>query len=119
MQSVWFSRYNIVGDGTPQALIPILTGKTELELPDTRKRLSNTNFVNVYPFIWNDFKDIGYVTGYFEDEPNTGIFTYRLKGFDVNFLPLICVSLLIHFLISRDNLPIITCDLITYQRIKR
>ncbi|KOB72244.1 Uncharacterized protein OBRU01_12570, partial [Operophtera brumata] len=29
--------YNIVGDGTPAALFPILTGKTELELPDFRK----------------------------------------------------------------------------------
>lgn len=28
--------YNIVGDGTPQAFIPILTGATEEELPLTR-----------------------------------------------------------------------------------
>lgn len=79
-----FFRYNIVGDGTPQALIPILTGKTELELPDTRKRLSDSNFVNVYPFAWKDFKKNGYVTGFFEDLPYTGIFTYRLRGFDVS-----------------------------------
>ncbi|GIY06872.1 uncharacterized protein CDAR_76931 [Caerostris darwini] len=31
--------YNIVGDGTPQALIPILTGSTEAELPETRRGL--------------------------------------------------------------------------------
>ncbi|XP_060838613.1 uncharacterized protein LOC132920325 isoform X2 [Rhopalosiphum padi] len=75
--------YNIVGDGTPQALIPILTGRTELELPDTRKRMGNkASYVNVYPFIWNEFKKHGYVTGYAEDVPNLGIFTYRLKGFD-------------------------------------
>jgi Protein of unknown function (DUF229) len=73
--------YNIVGDGTPQALIPILTGsynlycmklfftcvstgETELELPETRKRMgSNANYVNIYPFIWNQFREKGYVTG--------------------------------------------------------
>ncbi|XP_065217381.1 uncharacterized protein LOC135843428 [Planococcus citri] len=74
--------YNIIGDGTPQALIPILTGKTELEMPDTRKRMgSKASHVNVYPFIWNDFRKFGYVTGYMEDMPNAGVFTYRLKGF--------------------------------------
>ena len=56
--------YNIVGDGTSQALIPMLTGKTELELPETRKRKGIVAYnVNVYPFVWNDFKDQGYLTG--------------------------------------------------------
>ncbi|GLG93133.1 Uncharacterized protein GBIM_00623 [Gryllus bimaculatus] len=75
--------YNIVGDGTPQALIPILTGKTELELPETRKRMGDkASYVNVYPFAWKDFRANGYVTGYAEDCPSIGTFTYRLKGFD-------------------------------------
>lgn len=75
--------YNIVGDGTPQALIPILTGKTELELPETRKRMgSKAHYVNVYPTIWNRYKESGYITGFMEDVPNIGTFTYRLKGFD-------------------------------------
>lgn len=56
--------YNIVGDGTPQALIPILTGRTELELPETRKRMGEkASFVNVYPFVWKDYQANGYVTG--------------------------------------------------------
>lgn len=75
--------YNIIGDGTPQALIPILTGKTELELPDTRKRVFNSKFVNAYPFVWNDYRDAGYVTGFFEDVAELGTFTYRLNGFKV------------------------------------
>ncbi|GIX73717.1 uncharacterized protein CEXT_20841 [Caerostris extrusa] len=74
--------YNIVGDGTPQALIPMLTGYTELELPETRKRMNDANFVNVYPFAWKNFTASGYVTAYGEDVPYTGVFTYRLKGFD-------------------------------------
>ncbi|XP_015587681.1 uncharacterized protein LOC107264194 isoform X2 [Cephus cinctus] len=74
--------YNIVGDGTPQALTPILTGKVEIELPDTRKRMGVlANFVNVYPFIWNKYKESGYITGFMEDDQKTGTFTYRLKGF--------------------------------------
>ncbi|XP_042204483.1 uncharacterized protein LOC121854141 isoform X2 [Homarus americanus] len=75
--------YNIVGDGTPQQLIPILTGKTELELPETRRRMGEqAQYVNTYPFIWNDFKKNGYVTLYAEDLPHVGTFQYRLRGFD-------------------------------------
>lgn len=74
--------YNIVGDGTPQALIPITTGKIELELPETRKRMgSKADYVDVYPMIWKEYKDNGYVTGFMEDVPHIGTFTYRLKGF--------------------------------------
>lgn len=74
--------YNIVGDGTPQALIPILTGKIELELPDTRKRMGQkANYVDVYPIIWNQYKKNGYITGFMEDVHYIGTFTYRLKGF--------------------------------------
>lgn len=36
--AVTLKGYNIVGDGTPQAFIPILTAQTEEELPLTRKR---------------------------------------------------------------------------------
>lgn len=82
LKSVVLKGYNIVGDGTPQALIPILTGYTELELPETRKRMSNANFVNIYPFVWKNFSASGYVTAWGEDCPYTGTFTYRLKGFD-------------------------------------
>jgi len=74
--------YNIVGDGTPQALIPILTGKIELELPETRKRIQKANYVNVYPMIWKKYEEYGYITSFMEDVPYIGTFTYRLKGFD-------------------------------------
>lgn len=73
--------YNIVGDGTPQALIPILTGFTELELPETRKRYKNSDFVNVYPMIWKEYEKYGYVTSFNEDVPHIGTFSYRLNGF--------------------------------------
>ncbi|KAL2720926.1 uncharacterized protein V1478_009972 [Vespula squamosa] len=74
--------YNIVGDGTPQALIPILTGKIELELPETRKRMrQKAQYVNIYPMVWKEYKEKGYITGFMEDVHQIGTFTYRLKGF--------------------------------------
>lgn len=73
-----------MGDGTPQALIPILTGKTELELPDTRKRIPDTEYVNSYPFVWYDYRRHGYATAFLEDLPQQGTFTYRLNGFSVS-----------------------------------
>ncbi|KAK5972176.1 Elongation factor Tu [Trichostrongylus colubriformis] len=80
--SIVLNGYNIVGDGTPQAFIPILTSSTEEELPLTRKRFPNANYVDdVYPFIWKNFSSAGYVTLYGEDVFNVGIFSYRLKGF--------------------------------------
>ncbi|KAJ8965292.1 hypothetical protein NQ314_004221 [Rhamnusium bicolor] len=60
----------------------VLQGYNIVELPDTRKRIKNTKFVNSYPFIWNDYKDAGYITGFFEDVPDLGTFTYRLNGFN-------------------------------------
>ncbi|KAK6111077.1 hypothetical protein QQG55_42215 [Brugia pahangi] len=74
--------YNIAGDGTPQAFIRILTGQTEEELPLTRKRFAEANYVDeVYPFVWKNFSDAGYITLYAEDSAKLGTFTYRLKGF--------------------------------------
>lgn len=73
--------YNIVGDGTPQALIPILTGFNELELPETRKRKFSSTYVNSFPMIWNQYKKAGFITAFNEDQPNIGTFSYRLNGF--------------------------------------
>lgn len=43
-----------------------ISGKTELELPETRKRMGEkASFVNIYPFIWKKYQENGYVTGNF------------------------------------------------------
>uniref|UniRef100_A0A0K0DV12 Sulfatase N-terminal domain-containing protein n=1 Tax=Strongyloides stercoralis TaxID=6248 RepID=A0A0K0DV12_STRER len=82
MEGVVLNGYNIVGDGTPQAFIPILTGKTEIELPNTRKSEANSVYVDeAYDFIWNSFAKHNYVTAYGEDAFDIGTFQYRLKGF--------------------------------------
>ncbi|CAF1350360.1 unnamed protein product [Adineta ricciae] len=75
------SRYNIVGDGTPAALLPILTGQTEQELPEARRGREGADTVDRFPWIWNKFKDNGYITQWAEDLQNVGTFQMRLKGF--------------------------------------
>lgn len=62
-------------------ILKLLTGYTELELPETRKRISASGFVNAYPFIFNEYAHHGYVTALNEDLPDYGTFSYRLNGF--------------------------------------
>ncbi|CEF69499.1 Protein of unknown function DUF229 family and Alkaline-phosphatase-like, core domain-containing protein [Strongyloides ratti] len=82
MKGVILNGYNIVGDGTPQAFIPILTGKTEIELPVTRKTEKDSMYVDeAYDFIWNKFAKHNYITAYGEDAFKIGTFQYRLNGF--------------------------------------
>lgn len=59
----------------------LLTGFTELELPETRKRITDSEAVDIYPFIFKEFQRHGYVTAFNEDLPNVGTFSYRLNGF--------------------------------------
>ncbi|KAK2160235.1 hypothetical protein LSH36_137g00020 [Paralvinella palmiformis] len=73
--------YNIVGDGTPQALLPILTGRTEDELPEARWGYSNAKEIDGHPWIWHDLRRRGYVAQWAEDYISTGAFQLRLKGF--------------------------------------
>ena len=83
LNGVIFDGYNILGEGTPAALIPILTGKTETELPDVNRDSANASFVDdVYPFIWNKFKERGYITAFAEDYPGGGTWTWRMTGFN-------------------------------------
>lgn len=73
--------YNIVGDGTPQALLPILTGKTEIELPEARRGFAGAAPVDGHPWIWKMMKEYGFVTQYGEDGAGVGTFHYRMLGF--------------------------------------
>ncbi|CAD5120581.1 unnamed protein product [Dimorphilus gyrociliatus] len=73
--------YNIVGDGTPQALLPILTGKTEVELPEARRGHADAVQVDNHPWIWKQFSNDGYVTQWGEDGQSFGTFQFRMLGF--------------------------------------
>ncbi|KAH9515448.1 hypothetical protein Btru_014472 [Bulinus truncatus] len=73
--------YNIVGDGTVQALLPILTGHTEHDLHPARRGVPGSREVDDFPWIWNKFKESGYVTAWGEDMSHIGTFQLRLHGF--------------------------------------
>ncbi|XP_060809340.1 uncharacterized protein LOC106137502 isoform X4 [Amyelois transitella] len=72
--------YNIVGDGTREALTPLLSGKNLFELPNTRSDSGNKT-CDSYPFIFYKLRDDGYRTAYFEDGPGKGAFQWDLNGF--------------------------------------
>ena len=78
--AVVLDNYNIVGDGTTAAILAALAGSYEEELPETRRGKSKAT-VDVYPFVFNQFKKSRYVTAYAEDESSIGTFQYRLNGF--------------------------------------
>ena len=74
--------YNIVGDGTPAALIPIFTGQTEEELPNVLRNNPKARYVDeAYPFIWKELHDKDYMSMYLDDWPHISAFSYRMKGF--------------------------------------
>ncbi|CAH1645434.1 unnamed protein product [Spodoptera littoralis] len=80
-KAIILNGYNIVGDGTPAALFPILTGKTEEQHPDSRIKITKNVFIDHTSFIFHKLKSFGYQTAYLEDEPQTGTFQLRFNGF--------------------------------------
>ena len=62
LKAVVMEGYNVVGDGTPQALLPILTGFSEPELPEARRGFAGAQTVDNHPWIWNQLKEVGYIT---------------------------------------------------------
>lgn len=78
--AVVLNNYNIVGDATPAAMFPILTGQTELELPDARK-IVKKSYLAQDKFLFTQLHNDGYRTAYFEDQPSLGTFQYRYNGF--------------------------------------
>ncbi|CAH0718371.1 unnamed protein product, partial [Brenthis ino] len=81
MGAVILKGYNIVGDGTPDALFPILSGRTELQHPKARQTYSKNIYLDPDLFIFHTAKLDGYQTAYYEDMPWIGSFQYRYNGF--------------------------------------
>ncbi|KAI8503931.1 hypothetical protein Bbelb_179990 [Branchiostoma belcheri] len=82
LDSVVLTGYNIIGDATTAALIPMLTGQTEIELPEVRKNQDVSHSVDIYPLVWKEFKKNGYATLFAEDQPTMSVFNLRLNGFE-------------------------------------
>lgn len=73
---------NVLGDGTPASLVPLLTSRLESELPNTLRNTLRSRYVNeAYPFVWTNFsRQLGYETLFGEDYPEVGTFQYRMRG---------------------------------------
>ncbi|XP_059157677.1 uncharacterized protein LOC131942031 [Physella acuta] len=72
--------YNVIGDGTTIALLALLTGRYEWELPDSRINSPVAVPMDDYPLIWYDMKKAGYLTSWAEGL--SGSFTWKLLGFN-------------------------------------
>ena len=73
--------HTIVGDGTTDQISAMFTGFNEKDLPEARRGFSNSQPVDLWPFIFHDFKRKGYVTMFQEDATLLAAFNYRLHGF--------------------------------------
>ena len=74
-----FKGHMIIEDGTFCNLMAILSGLYASELPRVSEQ---SPWVDIYPFIWNNFTDLGYATMFAEDTPSIGTFNLGvLKGF--------------------------------------
>ncbi|XP_059177676.1 uncharacterized protein LOC131957003 [Physella acuta] len=82
LRAVELKGYNIVGDATTAALIPILTGKHEAELPEARRHFPGSKPVDDFPWIWKEFQNRGYVTSWADADVDIAPFNLRLLGFE-------------------------------------
>ncbi|CAH1187353.1 unnamed protein product [Phyllotreta striolata] len=72
--------YNKVGDNTFPNLIPVLTGLSESELGKSCWP-NNTDYFDNCTFLWNSYKEKGFLTAYAEDSSWMGLFNYQRMGF--------------------------------------
>lgn len=72
--------FNKIGDNTFPNLMAILTGKNESHAYDVcnPKSIGNLDKCN---FIWKNYSDFGYITGYAEDTASISTFNYVKQGF--------------------------------------
>ncbi|CAL1534434.1 unnamed protein product [Lymnaea stagnalis] len=73
--------HNIVGDGTTAVLFPMLTGKFEWELPESRRNFPGAITLDTFPFLWHAMKKAGYLTSWANAAPNSAPLNYRMMGF--------------------------------------
>ncbi|XP_026317900.1 uncharacterized protein LOC113228750 [Hyposmocoma kahamanoa] len=72
--------FNVVGEATVATVLPLLTGRTEWDFPESRKSSGCKRF-NTSELIFHKVKLDGYRTAYFEDQPDIGTFQFRFNGF--------------------------------------
>ncbi|KAG1667334.1 SCAN domain-containing protein 3 [Nymphon striatum] len=78
--AIEYNGYMKVGDNTYPNIVPLFTGNHEEE--DPRCFSNRTDSFDNCPFIWNNFRQKGFVTMYAEDRPEWGSFNFERPGFD-------------------------------------
>ncbi|XP_049303312.1 uncharacterized protein LOC125776225 [Bactrocera dorsalis] len=78
-----FHGYNKVGDNTFPNLMPLLTSYNE-SMADEKCKPTTVGGLNqpICNFIWNNFKQAGYITAYSEDVGCINTFNYKKIGFE-------------------------------------
>ncbi|KAF5285582.1 hypothetical protein FQR65_LT13122 [Abscondita terminalis] len=71
--------YNKVGDNTFPNLMAILTGKNESKAYETC--VTGRDSFDNCSMLWYDYRRLGYVTAYVEDDADINTFNYNKKGF--------------------------------------
>lgn len=72
--------YNKMGDNTFPNMMAILTGQNQ-EQAYTICKPTVPTMLDRCPFLWRNFRDAGYATGYGEDETSLNTFNYLKMGF--------------------------------------
>lgn len=81
LKGIEFFGYNKVGDNTYPNLMAILTGSSADELFQSCIKTFKNRFDNC-SFIWENFHQKGYATGFAEEMTKYGLFTYNKNGFN-------------------------------------
>ena len=83
-----FKRFNNNGENTYPNMLSLLTGITIYNMTeynitsDLEFYLKNDDtYHDTFPFVWNDYEDLGYLTMYNEDQPSISLFNYIKNGF--------------------------------------
>lgn len=79
MNALEFLGYNKVADNTFVNLVPLLSGKFSEQLP-WNENIRHQTF-DSFRFIWDDFKEKGFITLFVEDSPNMATFDNAKAGF--------------------------------------
>ena len=106
-----FNNYNVVGQNTYANILPLLSGVIQEAIPDLGLNSEvkffqkfNSTFHDMFPLIWKEYEQIGYLTMYNEDFPFLSTFNmlkdgfkYCKKEYTVNMYILIIILTLIQF----------------------
>lgn len=75
---IWFNQFNILGYGTTETFIPMLTGKVPSQLHQAVRGKKNARYINDYPWVWHDLKTENYSTLFADG----GSFNWKYVGFE-------------------------------------